>query len=98
MASINTIFTSTSKDASPMFEKDTGSFNIARAILDSNTLSVSVCGMATAQGEVGRPVGKFSSLSRAFSIKSSVTRSEEHTSELQSRGQLVCRLLLEKKQ
>src|SRR5439155_14248683 len=27
----------------------------------------------------------------------SVTRSEEHTSELQSRGHLVCRLLLEKK-
>src|SRR5690625_5463967 len=27
----------------------------------------------------------------------SVTRSEEHTSELQSRGQLVCRLLLERK-
>src|SRR2546422_5343745 len=27
----------------------------------------------------------------------SVTRSEEHTSELQSRLQLVCRLLLEKK-
>src|SRR5690625_6467469 len=26
-----------------------------------------------------------------------VERSEEHTSELQSRGQLVCRLLLEKK-
>src|SRR5690625_5726171 len=26
-----------------------------------------------------------------------VYRSEEHTSELQSRGQLVCRLLLEKK-
>src|SRR5207253_4185034 len=29
--------------------------------------------------------------------KSDVTRSEEHTSELQSRGHLVCRLLLEKK-
>src|SRR5207253_10969130 len=27
----------------------------------------------------------------------STDRSEEHTSELQSRGQLVCRLLLEKK-
>src|SRR5439155_12989121 len=27
----------------------------------------------------------------------SAARSEEHTSELQSRGQLVCRLLLEKK-
>src|SRR2546428_8067285 len=29
--------------------------------------------------------------------KSSSTRSEEHTSELQSRSDLVCRLLLEKK-
>src|SRR2546429_7064978 len=29
--------------------------------------------------------------------KASVTRSEEHTSELQSRLHLVCRLLLEKK-
>src|SRR2546428_3858648 len=29
--------------------------------------------------------------------KSSVRRSEEHTSELQSRSDLVCRLLLEKK-
>src|SRR5439155_20564620 len=29
--------------------------------------------------------------------KLSTTRSEEHTSELQSRGHLVCRLLLEKK-
>src|SRR5690625_5886882 len=33
----------------------------------------------------------FMRLSRA------ITRSEEHTSELQSRGHLVCRLLLEKK-
>src|SRR5690625_6852198 len=29
--------------------------------------------------------------------KTNIARSEEHTSELQSRGQLVCRLLLEKK-
>src|SRR5690625_7118461 len=29
--------------------------------------------------------------------KSQILRSEEHTSELQSRGHLVCRLLLEKK-
>src|SRR5437870_9268725 len=33
-------------------------------------------------------------LARTASV---VTRSEEHTSELQSRGHLVCRLLLEKK-
>src|SRR5437660_892754 len=32
-----------------------------------------------------------------FSQKSGLQRSEEHTSELQSRGHLVCRLLLEKK-
>src|SRR5690625_5420851 len=31
------------------------------------------------------------------SVKSYIERSEEHTSELQSRGHLVCRLLLEKK-
>src|SRR5207253_8978493 len=30
-------------------------------------------------------------------IVNTVSRSEEHTSELQSRGHLVCRLLLEKK-
>src|SRR5207253_10661809 len=30
-------------------------------------------------------------------VTSASTRSEEHTSELQSRGHLVCRLLLEKK-
>src|SRR5690625_5360378 len=32
-----------------------------------------------------------------FSSFEALLRSEEHTSELQSRGQLVCRLLLEKK-
>src|SRR3989440_11276533 len=32
-----------------------------------------------------------------FTANSSVHRSEEHTSELQSRSDLVCRLLLEKK-
>src|SRR5690625_6964778 len=34
---------------------------------------------------------------KASSICSLLSRSEEHTSELQSRGHLVCRLLLEKK-
>src|SRR5690625_7516986 len=32
-----------------------------------------------------------------FLLKHLLARSEEHTSELQSRGHLVCRLLLEKK-
>src|SRR2546421_4323987 len=46
----------------------------------------------------------FSSLTRtvlaasiSFCVKNLVGRSEEHTSELQSRSDLVCRLLLEKK-
>src|SRR5439155_17041461 len=30
-------------------------------------------------------------------VRATLNRSEEHTSELQSRGHLVCRLLLEKK-
>src|SRR5690625_5770073 len=30
-------------------------------------------------------------------VRNTISRSEEHTSELQSRGHLVCRLLLEKK-
>src|SRR5439155_22734349 len=34
---------------------------------------------------------------RRVSLSASEERSEEHTSELQSRGHLVCRLLLEKK-
>src|SRR2546422_8325061 len=34
---------------------------------------------------------------RSFTPASTATRSEEHTSELQSRLHLVCRLLLEKK-
>src|SRR5437660_2707449 len=36
-------------------------------------------------------------LPRTVSVLSVLSRSEEHTSELQSRGHLVCRLLLEKK-
>src|SRR5690625_6952794 len=45
-----------------------------------------------------RPIS-FSSALSASGVKGSATskRSEEHTSELQSRGHLVCRLLLEKK-
>src|SRR5690625_6469864 len=36
-------------------------------------------------------------VARELGITKSAIRSEEHTSELQSRGHLVCRLLLEKK-
>src|SRR5690349_2217633 len=46
--------------------------------------------------ETTRPVFNFDS-SRAETSVQSFRRSEEHTSELQSRRDLVCRLLLEKK-
>src|SRR5690625_7033628 len=38
----------------------------------------------------------FAKTARKIMIEEAVSRSEEHTSELQSRGHLVCRLLLEK--
>src|SRR5215208_8243502 len=46
----------------------------------------------------GVPVVASDQIGAAEDVDRSVCpRSEEHTSELQSRGQLVCRLLLEKK-
>src|SRR5206468_8903359 len=54
----------------------------------------------SASGDMGTFVG-FASSSVAFAALGfpypGATRSEEHTSELQSRSDLVCRLLLEKK-
>src|SRR3989449_5567889 len=43
------------------------------------------------------PSSKMSSFSSEIGIEKCCQRSEEHTSELQSRLHLVCRLLLEKK-
>src|SRR3712207_7392217 len=40
---------------------------------------------------------EFLSLSESYGLRKLARRSEEHTSELQSRQYLVCRLLLEKK-
>src|SRR5690625_5519052 len=52
------------------------------------------------QGDSGRrsaPVGRHRQPGRRDGALRRVKRSEEHTSELQSRGHLVCRLLLEQK-
>src|SRR5690625_6933537 len=56
-------------------------------------------GPARRQGE-GRPAGLTRVVDprvRGHAVAGHPGRSEEHTSELQSRGHLVCRLLLEKK-
>src|SRR3989442_7571293 len=49
---------------------------------------------ATTSSSSGRRPGSFC---HSSSVMNGTTRSEEHTSELQSRPHLVCRLLLEKK-
>src|SRR5205823_14361838 len=51
--------------------------------------------ISTAQSKTGGPV-RSRMVCRAFPRRS-ISRSEEHTSELQSLAYLVCRLLLEKK-
>src|SRR3712207_9176680 len=55
------------------------------------------CSSARLQRRATKPRGNCSRRSRRLQIPSRLTRSEEHTSELQSRQYLVCRLLLEKK-
>src|SRR3712207_7844841 len=56
-------------------------------------LSSDVCSPMTSAGE-GRP--RFL-IPLVGPLQNAISRSEEHTSELQSRQYLVCRLLLEKK-
>src|SRR5207253_11095216 len=56
----------------------------------------SIAGPRNANDDVRAATCRPGSWVRALMI-SSAMRSEEHTSELQSRGHLVCRLLLEKK-
>src|SRR5437870_11344781 len=51
-----------------------------------------ICHSAAARGFSG-----FASSAAGICSRRPAPRSEEHTSELQSRGHLVCRLLLEKK-
>src|SRR2546430_5987792 len=50
-----------------------------------------------AAGASGRPLPRSQSLSSSRACSWAIWRSEEHTSELQSQSNLVCRLLLEKK-
>src|SRR5689334_24502563 len=54
-----------------------------------------------ARGKVGTACGHFASAARSIRLprgrRGMISRSEEHTSELQSQFHLVCRLLLEKK-
>src|SRR5690625_5808288 len=58
----------------------------------------SVVSVITASGKSQESIAIAASAAMGFAFDArSPGRSEEHTSELQSRGHLVCRLLLEKK-
>src|SRR5690625_5846844 len=83
-----------------------GKTSLVNALVESNTevcVSVSHTTRAIRPGEVDGVNYHFVSreefdtmLSEGAFLEHAQVRSEEHTSELQSRGQLVCRLLLEK--
>src|SRR5207253_4679588 len=68
-----------------------GFFSVARS-------TTSAYGDSSTASENGSGPGARCTIMTSISLAALTTlRSEEHTSELQSRGHLVCRLLLEKK-
>src|SRR5690625_5525364 len=66
---------------------------------DGHRLAVTQLGTGQLFQPVGAPVAKIQWSGTALfeRVAAGANRSEEHTSELQSRGHLVCRLLLETK-
>src|SRR5690606_41900917 len=72
-----------------------------RSSVSSSSSSVDSVGPVPSDTSVGSTASvaslEISETERTTGVPSSALRSEEHTSELQSRENLVCRLLLEKK-
>src|SRR5690606_40225064 len=60
-------------------------------------IRASAAPLRTPAGEMIGSVLAFQDITNSRSLQRQLARSEEHTSELQSRENLVCRLLLEKK-
>src|SRR5690625_6850053 len=83
-----------------------GAWDILRAIQDGHLHVAEVCRRIRQDGERAIPELRRDLTAREIGLPPTLReeadrylawRSEEHTSELQSRGHLVCRLLLEKK-
>src|SRR5690242_21217328 len=83
------IYTLSLHDALPIFRRPTSSRRRGRKVQRDATPS--------ADREPSGWISRSASASRSTRRASSSGRSEEHTSELQSHVNLVCRLLLEKK-
>src|SRR5207253_8159933 len=96
------IYTLSLHDALPIFTS-VGPYVEGQALARSKdrSLGVMVWGVDPDHPQAIADLDKFLWQAKATELKacgwSGSTRSEEHTSELQSRGHLVCRLLLEKK-
>src|SRR5690606_39488452 len=82
------IYTLSLHDALPIWTRCSSTSRCSREASRSRTRT---CGCATPRWSNAPPSGGIASRPRRSA------RSEEHTSELQSRENLVCRLLLEKK-
>src|SRR2546430_11410570 len=63
-----------------------------RSPLDSSAAAIAASGLWDLSEEIDDPAER-----ERYQLAALKTRSEEHTSELQSQSNLVCRLLLEKK-
>src|SRR2546429_1532157 len=87
-----TLFRSEEETARPVSLADWQRQQAHRAVLESH---VRQCEQAVT--DLRRRLDDLPTLARAEHVRVWVDRSEEHTSELQSRLHLVCRLLLEKK-
>src|SRR5438874_6356446 len=72
-----------------------------RSVIAGNVVSTSFISTSFTPGTayyfVVSAINSFGESSNSIQVAATPTRSEEHTSELQSRRDLVCRLLLEKK-
>src|SRR3712207_7097170 len=87
------IYTLSLHDALPILEAKTA--RASSSASGAATTSVKIAAIASA---VGPSSGRLSAtIPPKAETVSQASRSEEHTSELQSRQYLVCRLLLEKK-
>src|SRR5690625_3207058 len=70
---------------------------LAAVLNNSSSVSFNSAIVAVISSTTKNRSGTSFNLSYSFFLRRDFLRSEEHTSELQSRGHLVCRLLLEKK-
>src|SRR3989442_4549869 len=72
-------------------------FSISRTVASNGLLSFRWSKKFVSTSKQAEDPGRSSLGSKTFFLIVTLNRSEEHTSELQSRPHLVCRLLLEKK-